>query len=127
MYLLEVDMKKRFEIVRRDNGNRYFIIWDNVENGYITDAFGNNCSYEDYEDAKEVCEELNAWCETVRERNMYVLISDNSCTAPVVRGYFNTIADAKEYALNENLQDIAIYLLASDINFANYKCVEDYK
>lgn len=33
----------------------------------------------------------------------------------------------KEYALNENLQDIAIYLLASDINFANYKCVEDYK
>lgn len=58
---------------------------------------------------------------------MYVLISDNSGTAPVVRGYFNTIEDAKEYALNENLQDIAIYLLSSDINFANYKCVEDYK
>lgn len=120
-------MKTRFEIVRQDKGNRYFIIWDNVEKDYIKDGNGDNFSYEDYEDAKEVCEELNAECETVRERNMYVLISDNSCTAPIVRGYFNTIADAKEYALNENLQDIAIYLLASDINFANYKCVKDYK
>lgn len=58
-------MKTRFEIVRRDNGNRYFIIWDNVENDYIKDVFGNNCSYVDYEDAKEVCEELNAGCEIV--------------------------------------------------------------
>lgn len=62
---------------------------------------------------------------------MYILISDTYSVEPKVRGFFDTIADAKAYAkahvLNGDLQDIAIYLLASDINFANYKCVEDYK
>lgn len=48
-------MKTRFEIVRQDSGNRYFIIWDNVENDYIKDGNGDNFSYEDYEDAKRVC------------------------------------------------------------------------
>lgn len=117
---------KRFEIVRQDNGDRKFLIWDNIEKDYVKDGYGDNAVYE-YDGAKEVCEELNAECEYVKENNMYILISDNSSTVPVVRGYFNTIADAKEYALNENLQDIAIYLLASDINFAQYKCTEDYK
>lgn len=117
---------KRFEIVRQDNGDRKFLIWDNIEKDYVKDGYGDNAVYE-YDEAKEVCEDLNAENEYIKEENMYILISDSSTTTPIVRGYFNTIAEAKEYAFNERLLDIAIYLLASDINFAEYKCTEDYK
>lgn len=117
-------MKTRFELLRQDNKGRKFLIWDNIGKDYVKDGYGDNVSYE-YEEAKDVCEELNAENERIKDRNMYILINDASTNAPTVRGYFNTIADAKEYAHNENLWDIAIYLLASDINFATYNCKED--
>lgn len=113
-------MKTRFEIVRQDNGDRKFLIWDNIEKDYIKDGYGDNAVYE-YDGAKDVCKELNAENEHIKEKNMYILISDTQGDG-IVRGYFNTIAEAKEYAHNECFQDIAIYLLASDINFAEYDC-----
>jgi len=52
-------MKTRFEIVRQDSVGRKFLIWDKIEKDYVKDGYGDDVVYE-YDEAKEVCEELNA-------------------------------------------------------------------
>ena len=46
-------MKNKYEILRQDNQNRLFYIWDLSKNEEITDCFGNPVYFETIESAKE--------------------------------------------------------------------------
>lgn len=52
-------MPNRFEVIRQDNGQRLFYIYDNNEGITLNDDIGNTIYYDTYEEAQDECEELN--------------------------------------------------------------------
>ena len=54
------DESDRYEVVRQDNGQRLWYIWDNNEGITLNDDVGNTIYYDTYEEAQDECEELNA-------------------------------------------------------------------
>ena len=53
-------MENRYEVVRQDNGQRLWYIWDNKENCTINDVIGNTIYFDEYEEVQDECDELNA-------------------------------------------------------------------
>jgi hypothetical protein len=52
-------MTNRFEVIRQDNGQRLFYIYDNKLNECYADGYGDTIYFEDYNEAEEQCEILN--------------------------------------------------------------------
>ena len=50
---------ERFEIMRQDNGQRLFYIYDNRLGEPYADGFGETIYFENIEEANEQCEILN--------------------------------------------------------------------
>lgn len=53
-------MKNRYEVVRQDNGQRLWYIWDNLKDQAIDDGISETIYYDSFQEAQAECEELNA-------------------------------------------------------------------
>lgn len=51
--------KELYEVVRQDNGQRLWYIWNTVTGQAESDGIGNTIYYDTYEEAQEACDELN--------------------------------------------------------------------
>lgn len=51
--------KNRYEVVRQDNGQRLWYVWDLKKNETVNDGMGETIYFDSYQEAKEECDELN--------------------------------------------------------------------
>lgn len=49
----------RYEVVRQDNGQRLWYIFDNVSGYAVSDSVGETIYYDTYDEAVDECVELN--------------------------------------------------------------------